>query len=104
MPARVGSYAERVERLLLETILEINGQIPESERITPDLDAALTGPKGRFDSLTFINFVVSAEERIQQEFDQGVSLSELTMSPDADETFISLRSLAGRLTRLLSEP
>lgn len=104
MSVEDNSLSNRVRSLLTETIEEINLQLPPAERLVPDLDADLVGPSGQMDSLAFIHFVVSAEERLQKEFGRHIPLADQSTSLDAADMFKNLRTLSERLAQALSGP
>lgn len=53
---------------------ELNSHRAPADRLTKNLDTALTGEHGPLDSLAFVNFIVALEQRLDGLFSAPVSL------------------------------
>lgn len=95
---------KRVGSVLMGVVDEINRHLPHSQRLPASLDAALTGPGGKLDSLGLINFIVRAEERLSEELGVHVALTDESLGPDVERTFGTLRSVSEHVCRLIAPP
>lgn len=93
----------RVVRALLDTIDELNKQLPKQARLDRSLDAGLTGSSGKLDSLGLINFIVIAEQKIEEEFGRRISLTDETIASRSPQVFSTIRTLSDYLSRILEE-
>ncbi len=95
------AVSDRVVSVLLESIAELNKQLPPVARLDASPDASLTGSGARLDSLGLINFIVIAEEKLEEEFGSRIGLVDSDGVGERVETFSTLRSLANYVTRLI---
>jgi hypothetical protein len=63
-----------IEKLIHETIDEINGQTPPDRRIDKSSQAVIVGTGSTLDSLGIINFLVSLEAKVAASTGHTVSL------------------------------
>ena len=66
----------KIIQSIMDAIDEINERYPEEKRLSKSLDTALTGESGRLDSLGLVIFIVSVEERIQNDLGINISLAD----------------------------
>ena len=95
---------ERVVHALLRAVDQLNRQLPKQARLEPSLDTVLPGPSGTLDSLGLINFIVIAEQELEEEFGVRVSLTDETTSSRSQEVLLTLKTLSGYLFRTLEGP
>ena len=67
---------EKIIQSIMNAIDEINERYPEEKRLSKSVDTVLTGQSGKLDSLGLVNFVVSVEERIQNDLGINISLAD----------------------------
>ena len=66
----------KIIQSIMDAIDEINERLPEEKRLSKSVDTVLTGELGELDSLGLVNFVVSVEERIQNDLGINISLAD----------------------------
>lgn len=88
---------------LIGTVEELNKQFPASRQLPLSVDVALTGPSGSLDSLGLINFIVMAEQKLEEEFGTTVSLTDDTILAHSQEVFHNIQTLSDHLSRRLCE-
>lgn len=93
--------SQRVARALISAIDELNKQLPRQERLDPSLDTILTGSSGRLDSLGLINFILIAEEKLEEEIRIPISLTDGKIAHHIPEVFLTLTTLTDYLCRSL---
>lgn len=93
--------SQRVARALISAIDELNRQLPKQERLDPSLDTVLTGSSGRLDSLGLINFILIAEEKLEEEIGIAISLTDGKIAHHIPEVFLTLTTLTDYLCRSL---
>jgi acyl carrier protein len=69
------SQKELVIDSIFVAIDEINEQLPEKEKINKSLDTVLVGQHDGLDSLGLVNFIVSVEQKIKENFGLNLSLA-----------------------------
>jgi acyl carrier protein len=66
----------KIIQSIMDAIDEINERYPEEKRLSKSVDTVLTVQSGKLDSLGLVNFVVSVEERIQNDLGINISLAD----------------------------
>lgn len=74
-----------IVNIIYRSIDEVNQLQPPNKRVLKSMESVLLGEKSALDSLGFINFVVTLEQKIQEEFGVQISLTE-------DEEFTRINS------------
>jgi acyl carrier protein len=103
-PKRVLSMKPIKEELidiLYQSLEEVNEQLPNEKQIPKSLDAILIGGSGALDSLAFVNFVASVEEKCAEKY--GISLSLTDISAQQDDCFEDVGKFADFLFQHLSQ-
>jgi hypothetical protein len=78
---------------LLEAIDEVNAILPDSEKLERRATLALHGSDSRIESITLINLLVAAEERLAARFGKSPPLT--TLIADVDPArYATLNDLA----------
>ncbi|MGH7557115.1 MAG: DapH/DapD/GlmU-related protein [Gemmatimonadota bacterium] len=75
-PAASGEPDPRTVRAVFGAIDEINLQLPPGGRLAKAMDASLFGNGGPLDSLRLVNLLVATEERMAEEFERRVDLTD----------------------------
>jgi acyl carrier protein len=73
---------EELIDILYQSLEEVNEQLPNEKQIPRSLDAILIGGVGALDSLAFVNFVASVEEKCAHKYGIGLSLTDLSSRDD----------------------
>ena len=71
----------------------------------PSVDTKLYGPEGTLDSLAFVNFIVTVEQKIEEKSGVAISLADENVMQDASSRFATIEMLTNYILMLLeSEP
>jgi len=93
----------RVLQAVLATIDDVNEFLPSERRLERSATTQLFGERGALDSLGLVNFLVSLEGRLADEFGQPVSLVDDRALSQRASPFRTVHSLAEYATRLIEE-
>lgn len=94
---------EKIVECLYAAIDEINRGRSGDTPLTKSPDAALYGSSSELDSLGLVNFVVAAEEKIEQAFGLSIVLADDRALSHEPSPFGSVRALADYIEVLLKE-
>jgi D-alanine--poly(phosphoribitol) ligase subunit 2 len=86
---------EQIQKLIFEVIDEQNEQLSAQDHIKKSPDTILFGDEGVLDSIGLVNFIVSLEQKIQEEFGAFI--------PIADEKAVSQKNSPFRTVKTLVE-
>jgi len=89
--------------VLVATIDELNKGLPAGQRLTKTPDTVLFGPSGKLDSLGLVNFLVTAEQRLQDQFGVTISLADERAMSQERSPFRTVATMADYIEKLLSE-
>ena len=92
---------ERILSVIYDAIDEINEPLPKSQQCEKTLETSLFGPDGHLDSLGVTILIVALEQRIEQEFDMYISLTDENTMSFEYSPFLSVVSLAQHISGLL---
>jgi acyl carrier protein len=92
---------EELIDIIYESLEEVNEQLPSAGQIQKSLDSTLVGRTGGLDSLGFVNFVASVEEKCAQKY--GVTLSLTETSSQEDDPFEDVGKFADSLFQRLDK-
>lgn len=93
----------QIIRIIFEAIDELNEQLPEDRRLDQDVNTILFGESGNLKSLELVNLILLIEEKLEEEFDVLVSLTdEKAMSPTRSP-FRTVDRLANYIDLLIME-
>ena len=92
---------DRIINIIFKAIDEVNTGLAPDERLAKSEQTVLFGKEGKLDSLGVLNFVLTAEQGMNVEFDRVMSLTEgvladqgdggpLTVGAFADQVAVSL--------------
>ena len=94
---------EQVQRIVFDTIDEINEQLPQENQLIKAEDTILVGKNGELDSLGLVNLIVATEQRIEDELDISVNLADEKAMSQEVSPFLTVKTLMGYITQLLEE-
>jgi acyl carrier protein len=94
---------ERAIQAVYRAIEELNGLLPENQRLEKSVDTQLTGQGGKLDSLALVNLIVLTEEKVEDEFDTPVSLTDEKLLSEENGPFKSVGSLIAYICLLLEK-
>jgi acyl carrier protein len=97
------SLSDHVVAAIYSSLSELNVQLPEGGRVEHSLGAVLFGAGGRLDSLALANFIVIAEQTLEQSFGFQIDLTQ--DDPFSPETghFRTVQSLACYISRFVEQ-
>jgi acyl carrier protein len=95
------SSLDAVFKVLYESISELNLQLPQNKRIEKSPATILSGEGGKLDSLSLANFIVIAEQKLEDAFGFRVDLTEDDPFSPATGHFRTLQSLATYFSTLV---
>ncbi|MGH9689040.1 MAG: acyl carrier protein [Candidatus Acidiferrales bacterium] len=89
--------------VLFATVDELNKELPPEQRLIKSKDAVLFGQSGKLDSLGLVNFIVTAEQRLQDRFEVTISLADERAMSQEKSPFRTLATMADYVQTLLAE-
>ncbi len=92
---------ERVLSVIYGAIDEINEPLPKAQQCEKGLDSTLFGQEGPLDSLGITILIVTLEQRIEQEFDTYVSLTDENIMSFEHSPFLTVSTLVKHISSLL---
>ncbi len=97
------SIESQVEQILFAAIEEINEQLPSNQTIVADKSTLLFGRDGVLDSLTLVNLIVAAEQKVQETLNISITLADDRAMSQKNSPFKSVESLANYIVMLVKE-
>ncbi|MCX5900395.1 MAG: acyl carrier protein [Proteobacteria bacterium] len=70
------SIENQVDQILFAAIEEINQQLPSNQTIKAEKSTMLFGKDGVLDSLTLVNLIVAAEQKVQETLNIAITLAD----------------------------
>jgi len=92
---------DEVLHAVFSAVDEINQFIPKEKRIAKSKDVVLSGSAGELDSLGFINFLVTTEQKIEDKFGKTVSLTDIQTMSQANTPFRNIGTLVDYISSFL---
>ncbi|MGH9715423.1 MAG: acyl carrier protein [Candidatus Acidiferrales bacterium] len=89
--------------VLLATVDEANKELPPEQRLTKSKDTILFGHSGKLDSLGLVNFIVCAEQKLQDRFGVPISLADERAMSQERSPFRTIATMADYVQTLLDE-
>ena len=94
---------EKVTGLIFNVVDEINQQLPKNNQLKKSTDTILFGKSGVLDSLGLVNFIVSTEQKIEEELETTISLTDEKAMSQKNSPFKSIGTLADYIVSILKE-
>lgn len=94
---------EKVLNAILASIDEINVNVPEEGQLSKSQDTVLFGSGGKLDSLGLVNFILTVEDKIEEEFGERITLATESALSQKSSPFANVRMLATHIDLLLKE-
>jgi len=95
--------AEKIKRLIYETIDDVNQELPAGALLTKSDDAVLLGPGSPLDSLALVSMIVGVEQRLQDAFNVTLSLADARAFSQRGSPFRTVESMAHYIEMRLNE-
>lgn len=97
------SIENQVDQILFAAIEEINQQLPSNQTIKAEKSTMLFGKDGVLDSLTLVNLIVAAEQKVQEILNIAITLADERAMSQKNSPFKSVESLASYIVVLVKE-
>jgi D-alanine--poly(phosphoribitol) ligase subunit 2 len=94
---------ETIIQTIYGVVDEINLQQPDNGQLEKSLDTVLFGQNGKLDSLGLVNFVVAAEQNIEEALGVSVSVSDERAMSQKNSPFRTIGTLIDYICILLTE-
>tara|TARA_B100000989_G_C19525590_1_gene466686 strand:+ start:1948 stop:2256 length:309 start_codon:yes stop_codon:yes gene_type:complete len=95
------SKIERIKKCIFYSIDEWNKKSTEENKLHKSDETVLMGENSKLDSLGIVNFIVSVEENIEDEFDQSILLADEKAMSSEESPFSNVNSLSNYIASLL---
>lgn len=92
---------KKIIGLIFHVVDEINQQLPKNTQLIKSTDTVLFGKSGVLDSLGLVNFIVSTEQKIEEEFGTTISLTDEKAMSQKNSPFKSIGTLADYIISIL---
>lgn len=93
---------EKIEKIILETLRDLNDELNKDELENPTKDTKLFGTNGALDSLSLVLFITDLEEKISDEFDKEIVLADEKAMSQRTSPFRNVESLNRYIQKVLS--
>jgi acyl carrier protein len=70
------SNRDKILAIVYSAIDQVNDQLPKEKKISKSLETALFGRQGELDSFSLVNFIAAFEQKMDQELDYVVNLTD----------------------------
>lgn len=84
---------ENITNVVFDVIEDFNSTVSENKKIQLDIETRLYGKNGVLDSLGLVNFIIAVEQKVEDEFDKSISLSDEKAMSAKHSPFRSINSL-----------
>lgn len=92
---------DKVTYTIFKAIDEVNQLLPKWQRLEKSSDTVLFGQSGKLDSLGFVNLVVAAEQKIEEEFGIAINLANEDTALQNNSKFETIGTLVDHVVMLL---
>ena len=94
---------ERIVQSVMESIDELNWQLPKEGKLEKSIDTALFGTAGNLDSLGLISLVTTVEQKIEEDFGMTVTLLDDIDTLEEENPFETIRTLSDYVASILEK-
>ena len=91
----------RIEKIIIETLKELNEELENDSFINPNLKTKLYGIDGAMDSLALVSFIADLEDKISDEFEKDIVLADEKAMSAKTSPFRNIESLSSYIKELL---
>ena len=92
-----------VQNLIIESVKEINEQLPQEQQLGQSTKTVLFGKDGKLDSLGLVTLLVIIEQNIEDEFDVSITIADEKAMSQKHSPFRTICTLADYINKLLKE-
>lgn len=89
--------------IIFSAIDELNQQLPPERQLNQDVNTILFGESGHLKSLELVNLILIVEEKLEDEFDALISLTDERAMSQKRSPFRTVARLADYINLLLKE-
>ena len=93
---------KKIESLIINSLKELNEELPEDKQIELTSDAVLFGVGGQLDSLGLVNLLVIIEQNIEDNYGVSVTIADEKAMSQKHSPFKTVSSLNNFIELLLS--
>jgi acyl carrier protein len=93
----------RIEKIIIETLNEINEELENENLNNPTSETKLYGGSGSLDSLALVSLITDLEERISDEFEKDIVLADEKAMSQKTSPFRNVETLTNYIQKLLEE-
>lgn len=93
---------EKIEKIILETIVELNEELEEESLQAPTNKTRLYGASSALDSLALVSLIADIEDKISEEFDRDIVLADEKAMSATTSPFRNVESLTHYISEQLS--
>ena len=93
----------RIEKIIIETLNEINEELENENLNNPTSETKLYGGSGALDSLALVSLITDLEDRISDEFEKDIILADEKAMSQRTSPFRNVETLANYIQKLLEE-
>lgn len=94
---------ERIEKIIIDTLKEINEELEDETFINPTSKTKLYGTNGGLDSLALVSFITDLEEIISENFNKEIILADEKAMSAKTSPFRNIETLTIYIEKLLEE-
>ena len=93
----------KIINVIYSSIDELNSQNEQENHLSKTENTVIFGKESKLDSLGLVNFIVSLEQEINDEFDVEISLADEKAMSQENSPFRNILTLADYITVLIDE-
>jgi len=94
---------EKIEKIILDSLTELNEEIENEELEHPTKSTKLYGAKGVLDSLALVSLLADIEERVSEELDVEIVLADEKAMSQRVSPFRDVESLSSYIQKIIKE-
>ena len=94
---------DRIIEAIYTVIDDKNEELPENQQLDKSLETPLFGEKSKLDSLGLVNVIVATEQKIEEDFEALISLTDERAMSQKNSPFRTVGTLVEYVAALLQE-
>ena len=92
---------QKIKNVIIESISEINNQLPDKIDINAPGTVHLYGGNGKLDSLGLVNLLVAIEQNLEDKFDINVTIADEKAMSQKSSPFKTVNTLLEYLNKII---
>ena len=93
----------KIEKIIFESIKELNLQLPSERQLTTSMDTILFGNGAKLDSLGLVTLLVIIEQNIEDEYNIVLTIADEKAMSQKNSPFRTIESLSKYIYLILDE-